>query len=93
MCRSKPSYVEITCVEARMIRQGLRQQAYRDRECWTCLAPLRDRTSTYCSQACAVEMQDPGDVDLPARVVALVIRLPQLVSIVYREARRVAAVA
>jgi hypothetical protein len=84
------SYVEITGAEAMAIRDDLREQAYRDRECWGCLAPLRDRTSTYCSHACAEEMQDSGDVDLPAGV-ALFIRLPQLVRAVNQEARQHAA--
>jgi hypothetical protein len=91
MSWSKPSYVEITGAAARQIRDDLREQAYRDRVCWSCEMPLRDRTSTYCSAACRDEMQDPGDVQLPAGVVALVIRLPQLARAVNQEARYVAA--
>jgi hypothetical protein len=71
MTWTKPTYVEITGAEAQAIRADVRRQAFNDRECFGCLAPLRDRTSTYCSRACAEEMGDPGDVDLPALVVNL----------------------
>jgi hypothetical protein len=71
MTWSKPTYLEITGTAAQAIRADLRQQVFDDRECWGCLAPLRDRTSTFCSTACREEMGDEGDVDLPALVVNL----------------------
>jgi len=89
MTWSKPSYVEITGAEAQAIRADLRRQAFDDRECFGCLAPLRDRTSAYCSRACAEEMGDEGAVDLPALVVNLAVLLvaPRAVM----EVRRAAA--
>jgi hypothetical protein len=68
---SRPTYIEITGTAAQAIRAGLRQQAFDARECFGCLAPLRTRTAVYCSRACAADMGDAGDVDLPALVVNL----------------------
>jgi hypothetical protein len=70
-----PTYHEITGAKAATIRARLRHQAYHDRECWCCLTPLRDRTSTYCSTTCREEMGDAGAVDWPGALVIVLHRL------------------
>jgi hypothetical protein len=74
MTWTRPAYLEITGTQVLAIRTGLREQAFQDRQCFGCLTPLRDRTSTYCSAACRDEMDDPGDVDTPVGLVIVLHR-------------------
>jgi hypothetical protein len=72
---TKPTITELPTAEGRIVRARLLDQAHHDRECWCCLAPLRDRTSTYCSASCREEMGDAGTVDWPGALVIVLHRL------------------
>lgn len=72
-----PSCPELPPELAAIVRQELMDQAFKARECYSCLSPLRDPSSTYCSVGCRASMaahpNSHGTVDR-----ALVINLPSL---------------